>query len=369
MGIMKKLYRNTNHSKLLVIALAAMFCTETFAASAVAVVNSVIGRAFVSVDGRTKSLHPGDQVAAFAEVYTELGAQITLSDYYDHKYHLAGSGHLQFLNKTVQLKEGYLWVQSFQDRMTFSVETANSVASFKRGEGIVSFDSASGKSQILVKKGEWQYANSFNQTFAQTLIEGQFSFITVDEQEGFPRAGTPIGYKSFNKVVSLFKNVDTSVPVGVEPSRNIASVTEESSAIPVMKASHPVKKVEVKKEMENDLMQLYKSRLVKQKPKPKKWAPTYEEKGNVEVRIYGAPKVAKQQKVEAEKPKSYVFHAMKDEDKAKKRAPASVPTEAKNDAFEAHLMEAYKDQMRHSNETNKLINELKSFNSDYVQGY
>lgn len=363
---MKKSYKNTSHSKLFFIALATLFCSEVYAASAVAVVNSVVGRAFVSVDGRTQSLHQGDQIAAFAEVYTEVGAQITVSDYYDHKYHLAGSGHMQFLNKSVQLKEGYLWVQSFQDKLTFAVQTANSIASFKRGEGIISFDGASGKSQVLVKKGEWQYANSFSQSFAQTLSEGQFSFIMMEEAEGFPRPGTPIGYKSFKKIVSLFKNVDNSVPVGTQPQRNIASVTEETSAVE-MRPSHPAKAVKLNAAaMEKDLMQLYAPKLTNKKVQPKKWTPSYKKRGNVQIHIYGATK-----KVEKkwEKPKAKTPQPSKD--MQKKRAPASISAnkEVKGDAFESQLMQEYKNQMRHSKETNKLINELKSFNQDYVEGY
>ncbi len=358
---MKKSYKNTSHSSFITFALAALFCFEANAASAVAVVNNLIGRAFYSVDGKTKSLHSGDQIPAFSEVYTEVGAQITLSDYFDHKYHLAGSGHLQFLSKSVQLKDGYLWVQSFQDHQTFAVQTANSVASFKRGEGIISFDGASGKSQLLVKKGQWQFANAFSKEFSQTITEGQFSFITIDETEGFPRAGTPIGYKSFNKVVALFKNVDQSAPVGMQPERNIASVVESPvSPAPIveMASSPAAARVEVDtSKMDQDLLKLYAPKLVNKKPKPKKWAPEYVKSSNVEIKIFGSsarPVKAKKAKVRA--PASIVV-------------PKAVVPSAKSDPFESQLMKEYKNQMRHSQETNKLINELKSFDQDYVEGY
>ncbi len=356
---MKKSYKNTSHSSFITLALAALFCFEASAASAVAVVNNLIGRAFYSVDGKTKSLHNGDQIPAFSEVYT----QMTLSDYFDHKYHLAGSGHLQFLNKSVQLKDGYLWVQSFQDSQSFSVQTANSVATFKRGEGIVSFNGASGKSQLLVKKGQWQFANAFSQEFAQTISEGQFSFINMDETEGFPRAGTPIGYKSYNKVVALFKNVDQTAPVGIQPQRNIASVLEAPvMAAPAveMTTNQPTAKEKLDTDMDKDLLKLYAPKLVVKKPKPKKWAPKYVKPSNVEIKIFGAK--SKPAPVAAKK--------------VKVRAPASVvapkvaaPPSVKGDPFESQLMKEYKNQMRHSQETNKLINELKSFNQDYVEGY
>ena len=366
---MKKSYRNINRFSFTTLAIAALFCFEAGAASAVAVVNSLSGRAFYTVDGSTKSLRVGDQVPAFSEVYTEVGAQLSLSDYYDHKYHLAGSGHLQFLNKSVQLKDGYLWVQSFQDNQTFSIQTANSVASFKRGEGIISFDGASGKSQLLVKKGQWQYANSFSQEFSQTIVEGQFSFITIEETEGFPRAGTPIGYKSFNKVVALFKNIDQSAPAGMQVERNIASVQDEFSAprgAPVveMNPSPNTAAPKIDTKMDQELLKLYAPKLVTEKPKKKKWAPTYVKPSNVEVRIFGVS-----QKPRIKKTMSATVTA------PKQRAPASVVTPKvaapalKNDPFESQLMKEYKNQMRHSQETNKLINELNSFNQDYVEGY
>lgn len=366
---MKKSYRNISRSSLVTLAVAALFCLEASAATAVAVVNSLSGRAFYTVDGSTKSLHVGDQVPAFSEVYTEVGAQLSMSDYYDHKYHLAGSGHVQFLSKSVQLKDGYLWVQSYQDNQTFSVQTANSVSTFKRGEAIVSFDGASGKSQLLVKKGQWQYANSFSQEFSQTIVEGQFSFITIEETEGFPRAGTPIGYKSFNKVVALFKNIDQSAPAGMQVERNIASVQDEfstPSAAPVVDMNPAPTAVapKVDTKMDQELLKLYAPKLVTEKPKKKKWAPSYVKPSNVEIRIFGAsqkPKVKKTMSAKATAPKQ--------------RAPASVvaPKVAapalKNDPFESQLMKEYKNQMRHSSETNKLINELKSFDQDYVEGY
>lgn len=366
---MKKSYKNISRSSFITLALAALFCLEASAASAVAVVSSLSGRAFYTVDGRTKSLHVGDQIPAFSEVYTEVGAQLSMSDYFDHKYHLAGSGHLQFLSKSVQLKDGYLWVQSFQDGQTFSIQTANSIASFKRGEGIVSFDGATGKSQLLVKKGQWQYANSFSKDFSQTIAEGQFSFITIDETEGFPRAGTPIGYKSFKKVVGLFKNVDQSAPVGMKVERNIASVDDEFSTTaqaPVieMNSAANITTPKVDTKMDQDLLKLYAPKLVTKKPKKKKWAPTYKKPSNVEIRIFGATQSPKVKKSLPAKPSVI-----------KQRAPASViaPQGAapalKNDPFESQLMKEYKNQMRHSQETNKLINELKSFNQDYVEGY
>ncbi len=356
---MKKLFRNTNHFKLFVLLSLSAFVTDGFAAgSTVAVVNSVTGRAFVSIDGRTQSLKQGDEIAAFSEIFTEVGAQITISDYYDHKYHLAGSGHLQLLNKSVELKEGYLWVQSFQDNYTFGIQTANALASFKRGEAIVSFDGFNGRSQILVKQGEWSYSNLFNQMLQQTVTEGKFSFIHMEQDNGTPRVPTPIGYQSFQQITALFQNIEgTSKEVKVQ--RNIASQSfPESLEMRPQEKVAPVATVDPV--MEKKLVELYQEKLAPKKP-AKKWTPSYGTKSEVAVRVFGqSPPQVKKKKVAPAPAK-------------KTRAPASInpvpQSPSKADAFESKLMEEYKNQMRHSDETNKLINELKSFKQDYVQGF
>jgi len=357
---MKKLFKNTKHFKFFTLIALFGLMSEAWGASAVATVSALTGRAFVSLDGRTQSLKVGDQVPSFAEVFTEVGAQVTLSDYFDHKYHLAGSGHIQFLNKSLQLKEGYLWVQSFQDRHTFSVQTANAIALFKRGEGIVSFDSVSGRSQLLVKKGQFDYANSLNPFFTQTVSEGLFSFVITDQDEGAPRAPTPIGYQSFKQIVALFKDVQSESDNNA-PARNVASVVEAPNWQEMQPAHAVAPKPTVDPAMEVQLKELYAPKLAPKKV-VKKWQPTYEKKSGAKVRIFGSPSKGPTRTVASETPK-----------KPSSRTPASVgsmaPEIKQNDVFESKLMQEYKNQMRHSQETNKLINELKSFDQDYVQGY
>lgn len=364
---MKKLYKNTKLFNIFALALSLCLGLEAYAASAVAVVSSLSGRAFVSVDGRTKSLSTGDQIPAFSEVFTEVGAQITLSDYYDHKYHLAGSGHVQFLNKQVELKEGYLWVQSFNDSHTFSIKTANAVAAFKRAEGIVSFDSYTGRSQILVKKGEFQYTNALNEYLFQNVSEGQFSFVMMEQDDGAPRAPTPIGYHSFKQIVSLFKDVATDSKTHMAPNREIASVVETPAMpVPQMQAAGtPSPRPTVNPVMEQQLKELYAPKLQAKKAPVKKWQPSYQQKSNAKVRIFGAP--TNSVKRTPASPKKAVPKA-----KESSRTPASVGSMApviQTDSFESKLMQEYKSQMRHSDETNRLIKELKSFDQDYVEGY
>ena len=78
------------------------------------VVEEVWGNVFLVEEGKTKQLRAGDYLYDFSEVMTEEGAQVSFSDYYDHQFHLAGSGHIKMMNKIVELVRGYLWVQSYR---------------------------------------------------------------------------------------------------------------------------------------------------------------------------------------------------------------------------------------------------------------
>ena len=67
------------------------------------VVEEVWGNVFLVEEGKTKQLRAGDYLYDFSEVMTEEGAQVSFSDYYDHQFHLAGSGHIKMMNKIVEL--------------------------------------------------------------------------------------------------------------------------------------------------------------------------------------------------------------------------------------------------------------------------
>ena len=61
------------------------------------VVEEVWGNVFLVEEGKTKQLRAGDYLYDFSEVMTEEGAQVSFSDYYDHQFHLAGSGHIKMI--------------------------------------------------------------------------------------------------------------------------------------------------------------------------------------------------------------------------------------------------------------------------------
>lgn len=315
----------------------------------VAVVSSLKGKAFTTYKGQTKMLKVGDHIHRQAEVFTEIGGQLSLNDYYDHVYHLAGGGHIALYNNLVELREGYFWVQSLKfDPLhgPLRVTTANGVVENREGECIVSFDGHSGKTQLLAIKGDFVFKNALMEMKNLTLGEGQFSFIHNDHEEGRPRRATPIGYASYQKVTGLFDGVqpfgeqkptglktrlttapDVQAPVAKpsEPARGVASSSGPENAFEaallgkkVRKESGPssnsVKypgpvagqaqanggKITVLrlrdpasvKQSEENVMDYYQQKLkALNKPKPKKkWSPAYQAKSGVPVRVFGAKK-------------------------------------------------------------------------------
>jgi hypothetical protein len=125
------------------------------------------------------------------------------------------------------------------------------------------------------------------------------------------------------------------------------------------------------KESENKLLNYYQNKVKKlASPAPKKkWQRSYKQKkSSVPVVIYGAssPKVEKKRY-----PASFSSPSSKKTFK-KARTPASVGgmlPEVKVSPFEAELGRQYKKQMRHDQQVNELIDQLKSIDMDYKKDY
>lgn len=377
----------------------------------VAVVSGVKGKAFYTYEGKTKMLRTGMHLPVQAEVFTDLGAQLSLNDYYDHIYHLSGGGHMVVHTNLLELKEGYLWVKSLNFdplKGPLRVTTSNAIVEHTKGEGIVSFDVYTGKTQVLAVQGDFELRNIRQERYQLSLAEGQFSFISDEHENGRPRKPTPIGYSSFQKVTGLFDGVEpfskneegsrnmASSQVKTSPnrgssvktvdafeaalarkkgSRGIASVTmmEEDSSpsgqgkITVLKLHEP----ESGQEKEKRLMNYYSDKLDHLKPKApvkKKWKPTYQKKSDVAVRIFGS-----------NKPRSRVPASVKPTPNAKKKRSARTPAsiggmtpqinKKADSAFESELLRQYKKQMRHEQEVNQLIDQLQSIDMDYKKDY
>lgn len=408
---MKRL--NKNILLVFSLLLAAFFQVQAMEKSPVAVVSALKGEAFVSYEGKTKPLRPGHHLYDFAEVTTTMGAQITFNDYHDHKYHLSGGGHLLIMNRVIELKQGYVWIQSSQQgEQVFSIQTANAKLDYSKGEGIVSFDPVTGKTQFMSISGKFSFSNILNEHYVTEVDSSEFSYVDVNYENGMPRKPTPIGKSTFKKVTSLFPNVSSDKEMGQsfpfsptpgkkESGRSIASV---ENMVPTMVETQPAggyrsapivvvesHKEELKKK--DELLKFYQEKVMameaKMKPKPKpKFAPSYAKKSGVKVRVYGkgashstsvADRVKKSLNSNHRRPASFhsgehhgIKKTWKMDQPVVKRAPASpvpIPQVDKGNPFENSLVEQYKKQMRHSDEVNQLIQDLKNYDQDYKTSY
>ena len=286
------------------------------------VVNSLKGSVFRTLKGETKFLRPGDHIENFSEILTEEGGRIEFSDYLDNSYSLAGSGHIEFRNKILILKRGYLWIKSKQNKREFVIQTANAFAAYKRGEAVISFDEQERKTQLLVVKGKLRFGSLAEEIMSVDIQEGYFSFIKKDFNNERPRIPTPVGVKSLQNVTSLFENF---IPI---PTNNRNNLLREQH------------------------LSVSQKKIVKahQRRGP---ASIEDETTRININIFG-----RQQQKKFVKPLS--------------RAPASLGKplmNPKTDPFESALTKQYKRQMQHTNEVNSLIDALKSYKSDYSKSY
>ena len=411
-------------TRIILFMAIVLFNIASFAASnkLIVVVSEVKGNAFYCLGGKTKVLKEGVHLPASAEIFTEVGSQIAFNDYYDHVFYLSGGAHLIVYPNLVELKEGYLWIKSLSYdplRGPLKVTTANSLIENKKGEGILSFDSYSGKTQVLSIKGDFDLKN-IRQEFQWTQVgDGQFSFIQDEYNKGVPRRATPIGYSSYKKVTSLFSGVEAfdekkmersqklrptitrTASHSTEDSRSHTSESASKRSIASVSNADPFEKAlqnskgevtiiklrdpEKEKAHEQNLMNFYKNKVTELgKPKPKKkWSPSYSDKSNVKVMVFGSGSSHKKtspthevRKTRSLRMPASIKPAKTNEEvnsyKKKYRTPASigkmVPT-VKNSAFESELVDQYKKQMRHEDEVNQLIDQLKSIDMDYKKEY
>lgn len=388
MHIMKRLFK-ISKIKLLFSLLALGAFNVSLAQTPLAVVQEVSGGAFMTTPkGRTIAVQKGQHIYDFAQIRTTLGAQVSFNDYYDHQFHLSGAGSIKFMNKVIELRRGYLWFQALgQNNHGFHVQTANAQVGLSSGEGILSFDPASDKSQFLSLKGGFVFGNLLDAQLNVMVRSGQFSFVDLDYQEGVPRTPTPVGQESFSKIVGLFHQVTPmdgtreasryQFVAGTQKSghaqRSPASVgKEKSSGVRFLPLKHSPELERKRK----SLLEAYgsDSEGKKSSARPKR-APAEAKKsqpsGGVPLNVYGAQDSIKKNS----SPKSKRAPAsVKPSEEVEKiiqnaRKPASVGPQKQMDAFERVLQNEYKQQKRHPEEVNQLIDELKSFEQDFEQGY
>ena len=333
---MKKLFANKASFIILFLFISTL-------AQGAVVVKQLRGNAFMIFDNKTQSLLVGDHAPSGAEILTEEGTELTLSNYYNHQFHITGSSHLKVDKKNTILFEGYLWFRSIsksQDSsQVFNIQTANGIIKYNEAEGIVSFDPHHRKTQFLGLRGSNTFFNKIHPTPRYEIKSGMFSFIDNNHKQGVPLRPTPIGLKSYKKLMVLFDGIRPLPSIQLprdskEPQRGLASVDEQNNF----------------KDMLN------KHSFKQDAPPPTGPSP-------IKINIYtpSSPK----------KIKDEVSQNMKIGKKSSptiNRAPASLSPQATN-PFEQALQSRYKDKMRHDKEFNSLIDALKSVNQDYQKNY
>lgn len=384
---MKKLFNVTRKTRVLTLVATFMFSFTSFAKSPELMVRSVKGNAFLVAKGKTSMLKAGDHIYDFQQVFTEVGSQITFANFQDQVFHLAGGGNIRSLKGVVELQNGYLWMESISGKSEeYQVQTPNGRIAFTNAEGIVDFDNSSGKTQLLVLSGNFEFGNLFQDYLKTTVSSGKFSFISKDYENGAPRVPTPVGKNTFAKVQGLFEK--RSVNKKKAPIKNVASILSSEDIAPKMVkrsiASVPMTEpttIDIPKPKtkvqesgiiyirpkkrnlaKDDMLMNYHSKNItklKAKKVKKTFSPSYEKKSKVKVFVFGRKKKSKRSVASVPKKKTF------------NRAPASVSSSVKikNDAFEKSLSREYKKQLRHSKEVNSLIQELKNYDQDYKQSY
>ena len=389
---MKKSYNATRKTRLAFLVLTFLFSFLSFGDSPELMVRSVKGNAFHMKNGNTTMLKAGDHIYDFGEVFTEVGSQVTLANYQDQVFHLAGGGNIRALRGMVELQNGYLWMESISGKSsTYQVQTPNGRVDFSNAEAIVDFDNSSGKTQLLVLSGTVEFGNLFQDHLKTDVTSGKFSFISKDYENGSPRNPTPVGKNTFAKVQGLFdKSSIEKKKATIAPKMNVASILSKedmsskikgrtvasvpmsdpvSTEVPSIKTKNeeagiiyirPKKRNHAK---DNMLLNYHAKRMgnLKAKRVKKKFSPSYAKKSGVKVYVFGRKSKAK---------RSIASVSSK---KKSTRAPASVmmkpAVKLKKDAFESSLMREYSKQLRHSKEVNSLIQELENYDQDYKQSY
>lgn len=391
--------------KLFLSSLLLLSGMRAFAAKPVAMVERVSGHAFVLVSGVTKELKVADIIEDMNEVFVEDGGLITLRTSDEQFWHLPSLSHINFLNKIVELKKGQIWFQNKAGKFAHEIQTANAIVAYWGGEGIVSYDAINGKTQFLSIVGSMEFSNILDKEQTVVVDPGKFSFVDEQLDQGKPRQAVSIGKKSYDQFVSLFPGVIPLTPINaitsegktaavtmvadeddiinqaMSKNQKTTAVKREIASIPSVsrrqvaeeKRDIVIRRLPAQVEVRDFNLDKYleqKVEKIKLDKKNRKFVPAYNKKSNVVMKIFGMGKANKNTNInKSQMASSAVPIEMKTLEV--KRAPASTltPEIKQTTQFDSELVNEYKKQMRHSTETNNLINELKSFQQDYEKTY
>ncbi|MBT4793044.1 MAG: hypothetical protein HON90_15835 [Halobacteriovoraceae bacterium] len=334
----------------------------------------VKGNAFSFKDQKTSTLKYGSKIYDLDEIMVEDESMLSIVNSAGHVYHVNGGSFVKFYKGIVEVKNGYVWIQSNTSKKAF-VNTTNSIAQFGEGQFIYSFDNISGKTQLLVLEGDVKFSNALEPKLFTKVHAGYFSLVDQKYENGLPRAPTKVGLGSYKKMKGVFAQFkilqDTKLEQQiwgvkknvVKTSRSIASVapaikvSSKKGRLIVIK-TYGVSRVPASTGPMNYYLDLKKKEAWKYKPIINNDIATIHYFGQ------NPPSVNKS----APKAKT------KEQRKPASRVPASIQksqmiNELKTSKFEASLKQAQSQNQRHSTEVNGLIDDLKTYKQDFKKKY
>lgn len=400
---MRSLLKNLSN----VVSIALLFASFSFVEASdrkLGFVKSLAGSAFLNRGESTYKLQEGDVIREFDMIFTEVEGRVTLRMYTESDLHLNGEAVVKIYHQMTELQSGFLWIQNYGPHVLGHIQTPNASMRLSGGEALIGFEGSTGKSQVVVVNGKGIFSSIHEPEKNVTLLSSQFSYLHKDEFDGVPRIPTLIGEKSFAFLTQKFPSVtplkkgttrfQTASQKEQSKKRAIASVsevsntwiTEEERRKGPRKLDEPKHYTEPTRapsetKLDDDIIFIKQSPSVVRKPasfnyksfaakkaeqlKLKRLAKDprdYSDVSEVKVKVFG-PKYKGQEPIEV--------NFVKPKEEKLRRFPASTP-EKKDPGyseFQNSYMEQYKKQMRHKNEVNSLIRELKSFEMDYQPNY
>ena len=361
---------------------AILFSSASYA-NIVARVVGAEGNAFVfESNGKSKRLSFGSRIYDMAEIMVDDTSYVSILDSSGNMHHLAGGTYAKFYNQMLELKNGYVWTVAKGDSPVM-LNTLNSIVRCSSGQFITAVDSNELKTQILALTGDAKLSSSLEPELAIDVPAGHFSFIDQSYESGLPRAPTRVGLKSYQKMRAEFAAIKSLEKSGFEKafgqpsttSRGIASVKPEVSAsqrgkIIFIKSVNGARKP-ASVEKKTTAMEYYQNMMQEKK----RHTPKRPHLGKAQVRHFGfgfsksepVPEKVKEQGIVI-KPITVQEVEMKAARVPASASPVNIVDDI-NSAFEKSLKNQIEGNKRHPEEVNQLIDELKSYKSDYSKHY
>jgi hypothetical protein len=323
----------------------------------------------ITPEGKTVKVKNGMHLNESTSLMLEDDSAVSLTDFYDNVIHVAGGSQITVEDRFIELTKGHVWFKSIGSTASLKVQSSNAILDVSKSESIVSYDSALARTNLLTLAGEAKIANAIEESLYQRVQPGMFSFVDKGFDDGYPRIPTMIGFNSYQRVTGVFYKVqpndnaiemmltqNNSNQVETEKSvkREIASVTSEKKVQTADGKKSGIIFISTKFGPKGEAHQYYKSL-------KKTRAPASVSSNNAEVRVFGSkPNQGSISRSAAAKPKIVPVKPVVMSNQSENTVPID---------FDESLSKAYHNQKRHTDEVNRLIDELQSFDKDYKKKY